>query len=71
MIFPWIMLTAAVIFGYLAYDAVPAKDFPYSLTAKGWLKTSHMSRSRSKRSENNTTPSAASINLSGSSASSA
>ena len=36
----WIMLTAAAIFGYLAYDAarlsMPAKDVPYSLTAKAW-----------------------------------
>jgi hypothetical protein len=40
MIFPWVMLTAAAVFGYLAYDAArlstPAKDVPYSLTAKGW-----------------------------------
>ncbi|MBT2335952.1 hypothetical protein J7E49_18790 [Variovorax paradoxus] len=36
----WITLAAAVIFGYLAYDAwclsISAKDVPYSLTAKGW-----------------------------------
>jgi hypothetical protein len=40
MIFPWVMLTAAAVFGYLAYDAArlstPAKDVPYSLTARGW-----------------------------------
>jgi hypothetical protein len=40
MIFPLVMLIAAAVFGYLAYDAAhlstPAKDVPYSLTAKGW-----------------------------------
>lgn len=40
MILPWVLLTAAFVFGYLAYDAAPlstsAKDVPYSLTAKSW-----------------------------------
>lgn len=40
MIFPWVMLTAAAVFGYLGYDAArlstPAKNVPYSLTAKSW-----------------------------------
>lgn len=40
MIFFWVMLTAAAVFGYLAYDAArlstPAKDVSYALTAKGW-----------------------------------
>lgn len=40
MILPWVMLTAAAVFGYLAYDAArlstSAKDAPYSLTAKAW-----------------------------------
>lgn len=36
----WAFLAAAVVFGYLAYDAArlssPTKDLPYALTAKGW-----------------------------------
>jgi hypothetical protein len=40
MILPWVLLTAAVVFGYLAYDAArlstSAKDVPYALTAKSW-----------------------------------
>jgi hypothetical protein len=39
MIVAWVMLIAAAIFWYLAYDAArlstSAKDVPYSLTAKG------------------------------------
>lgn len=40
MIFAWVMLIAAAVFGYLAYDAAristSAKEVPYSLTAKSW-----------------------------------
>jgi hypothetical protein len=40
MIFVWVLLTAAVVFGYLAYDAArlstSAKDVPYALTARSW-----------------------------------
>lgn len=40
MTFTWVLLAAAVVFGLLAYDAArlssPAKDVPYTLTAKGW-----------------------------------
>ena len=36
----WLLLAAAVVFGFLAYDAArlssSAKDVPYALTAKGW-----------------------------------
>lgn len=40
MIFPWVMLAAAVIFGCLACDAArlstSTKDAPYSLIAESW-----------------------------------
>jgi hypothetical protein len=40
MILSWVLLTAAVVFGSLTYDAArlstSPKDVPYSLTAKGW-----------------------------------
>ena len=40
MTYTWWLLAAAVVFGYLAYDAerlsVPSNDRPYALTAKGW-----------------------------------
>ena len=40
MTFTWVLLAAAVVFGFLAYDAAqlssPAKDVPYGVTAKGW-----------------------------------
>jgi hypothetical protein len=36
----WLLLVAAFVFGLLAFDAArlssPAKDVPYSLTAKAW-----------------------------------
>lgn len=40
MILSWVLLIAAVVFGYLACDAArlstSAKDVPYALTAKAW-----------------------------------
>jgi len=40
MISIWVLLIAAVVFGYLAYDAArlstSAKHVPYALTAKSW-----------------------------------
>jgi hypothetical protein len=40
MTFTWVLLAAAVVFGYLAYDAArlstPARDVPYALTARAW-----------------------------------
>lgn len=40
MTLTWVLLAAAVVFAFLAYDAArlssPVKDLPYALTAKGW-----------------------------------
>jgi len=50
----WILLVAAVVFGLLAFDAArllaPARDVPYSLTAKAWSEdVAHISLAEQER----------------------